>query len=73
MTAPTTTTTPIIVVKDEESFRRAVGVVSFVLGLGNVVATKRLSVEDNIYYTYEIMHNSLLHSDSSESLMFTLT
>ena len=73
MTAPTTTTTPIIVVKDEESFRRAVGVVSFVLGLGNVVATKRLSVEDYIYYTYEIMHKSLLHSDSSESLMFTLT
>ena len=70
MTAPTTTTTPIIVVKDEESFRRVVGVVSFVLGLGNVVATKRLSVED---YTYEIMHKSLLHSDSSESLMFTLT
>ena len=48
MTAPTTTTTPIIVVKDEESFRRVVGVVSFVLGLGNVVATKRLSVEDYI-------------------------
>ena len=73
MTAPTTTTTPIIVVKDEESFRRVVGIVSFVLGLGNVVATKRLSVEDYIYYTYEIMHKSLLHSDSSESLMFTLT
>ena len=52
MTAPTTTTTPIIVVKDEESFRRVVGVVSFVLGLGNVVATKRLSVGDYIIITH---------------------
>ena len=56
MTAPTTTTTPIIVVKDEESFRRAVGVVSFVLGLGNVVATKRLSVED-----YQIYRDGTVH------------
>ena len=70
MTAPTTTTTPIIVVKDEESFRRVVGVVSFVLGLGNVVATKRLSVGD---YIITHMKSCIRASDSSESLMFTLT
>ena len=71
MRPTTTTTTPIIVVRNEESFRRVVGIVSFltsILGLGNAVASK-----ENGLSLAEWLNHDLLHSDSSDSLIFTRT